>query len=131
MSRKKQPAYRPVSTPAYVPWVDRLLKLPRLARIGIAALFALSVTLALSPIVDGIYLNFLFTPETVMVPALVSAGFGLVMYVVGWQLIVGYVGEMPPARLVILWYVGVGVLALVLVMILLVTGFASGNAPIT
>jgi len=132
MSRKKnQPAYRPVSKvePVYMQFIHRVLGLPRLARIGIAALFALAVTLTISPIVDTLYLSYLYTPETVIAPALVSTGFGLVMYFVGWQLIIGPVGEIPPARMMVLWYVGIGVLAIAIVVLWLVTGVTSGNAP--
>jgi|FLYN01.1.fsa_nt_gi hypothetical protein len=131
MSRKKkQPAYHPVAKPApHVQLVHKLLRLPRLGRIGLTTLFALAVTLALSPIIDSIYLRYLFTPETVLFPALASAGFGLAMYIVGWLLMIGPVGEALPARTVILWYVGVGILAVLLVLVWLITGIASGNAP--
>jgi hypothetical protein len=132
MSRqKKQPAYRPVSKslPLSGRWVNQLLSLPRVGRIALSIVFALAVTLALNPIIDSIYLQYLYTPETILAPALVAAGFGLAMYFVGWQLFIGLPGEGPPARLVILWYVGVGALAILLVVVWLVTGFASGNAP--
>jgi hypothetical protein len=51
------------------------------------------------------------------------------MYLVGWQLIVGPVGEIPPARKMVLWYVGIGALSIALVVLWLITGVASGNAP--
>jgi hypothetical protein len=132
MSRKKrEPAYHPVSDPhrLHEQLVDSLVSLPRLARIGLAIVFTLAVTLALSPIVDSIYLRYLYTPETVLAPALVSVAFGLAMYLVGWHVLVGMSGETPPARLVILWYVGIGALAVLLVTLWLITGVASGNAP--
>jgi hypothetical protein len=132
MSRtKKQRAYHPVpkSVPISDRWVNELLSLPRVGRIALSIVFALAVTLALNPIIDSIYLAYLYTPETALAPALVAAGFGLAMYFVGWQLFVGLPGEAPPARLLILWYVGVGVLAILLVVVWFVTGFASGNAP--
>jgi hypothetical protein len=134
MSRKKsQPAYRPVSKvlPVHGHFVRRVLSLPRIARIGIVALFALAVTLTISPIIDMIYLRYLYTPETVLVPALVATGFGLVMYFVGWQLIIGTLDETPPARMVVLWYVGIGTLAILVIVLWLITGVASGNTPTT
>jgi hypothetical protein len=117
------------TTPLQTRLVTAILKLPRIARIVISLLFALAVTLALSPIVDNIYLTYMFTPETVIVPALVSTAFGIVMYVLGWQLIIGTVGENPPARFIILWYVGIGVLAIFLVAVWMVSGITIGNAP--
>jgi len=129
MSRKQRQQAVTRKLPAHEQFVLWLLGLPRIGRIGVAALFALVVTLAVSPIIDTIYLRYLYTPESVLAPALVSTGFGLAMYFVGWQLIIGTVGEIPPARMVVLWYVGVGVLAFVLVVVWLITGFASGNAP--
>ncbi len=127
--RKKQPAYHPVSKslPVHEQFANKLLSLPRGGRIGICILFALAVTLALSPIVDTI-LQYRYTLETSTAPMLVAAAFGLAMYFVGWQLVIGIPGETPPARLLILWYVGVGVLALILVIVWLITGVASGNA---
>jgi len=129
--RKKQATSQPVSNARrlHEQWINRLVGLPRIGRVGLAILFTLAVTLALSPIVDSIYLRYLYTPETALAPALVSVAFGLAMYLVGWQVFVGLPGEPPPARLLILWYVGVGVLALLLVVLWLITGVASGSAP--
>jgi hypothetical protein len=132
MSRKKnQPAYHPVSKvePGYMKIVHQVLSLPRLARIGIAVLFALAVTLTISPVVDTIYLTYLYTPKSVIAPAFVSTAFGLVMYFVGWQLIIGNVGEIPPARMMVLWYVGIGTVAIGVIVLWLITGVTSGNAP--
>jgi hypothetical protein len=132
MSRKnRQAAYHPGSKSVSVSerFVQRLLGLPRLGRIAIIALFAIAITLALNPIIDTVYLNYLYTPETVIAPALVAVAFGLAMYLVGWQLMVGTVGETPPARLVVLWYVGIGALAILLIVVWLITGVSSGNAP--
>jgi hypothetical protein len=132
MSRqKKQPAYKSVSKSLSLDarLTNQLLSVPRIGRIALSIVFALAVTLALNPIIDSIYLRYLYTPETALAPALVAAGFGLAMYFVGWQLFIGLPGEAPPARLVILWYVGVGALAILLVVVWLITGFASGNAP--
>jgi hypothetical protein len=117
------------STPLPTRLVAAILNLPRITRIFISLFFALAVTLALSPIVDNIYLTYMFTPETVIAPALLSTVFGLVMYVLGWQLIIGPVGENPPARFIILWYVGVGALAILLVAVWVVNGINVGNAP--
>jgi hypothetical protein len=113
-------------------WLDlthKLLKLPRFVRIVIACIFALTTTLALSPLVDYIYLSYMYTEESRLFPSLVSAGAGLLMYLVGWWLFVGGVDEAPPARRALLLYVMVGVLIVCLVIVLALAGFSSANAP--
>jgi hypothetical protein len=102
--------------------IDWILSLPRLVRILIAIVFALCVTLALSPLVDLIYSEFFFNPQTIIIPSLVSASFGLAMYVMGWRFLVGTVGEKPQARLFVLWYIVLGLMAIVVVTILIVRG---------
>ena len=106
-----------------------LLRLPRLVRILVVGMFALGVTLALFPVVDAIYLRFFFHESTRSVASLISAGIGLVMYMVGWQLIVGTVGEQPPARRVVLWYLVIGGLAILLSLLLIVQGVTILNTP--
>jgi hypothetical protein len=113
-------------------WLDvthKLLKLPRLVRIVIVCIFALSTTLALSPLVDYIYLSYMYTEESRLFPSLVSASAGLLVYLVGWWLFVGGVDEAPPARRALLLYVMVGVLIVCLVIVLALAGFSSANAP--
>jgi hypothetical protein len=107
-----------------------VLRLPRLARVGLVSLVALSVTVALFPLVDSVYVQFFFNQATVILPSLVSAGFGLVMYIVGWWLVVGTVGEAPPARTGVLWYAAFGLLAIVLIIVLVLFGIVTGNAPL-
>lgn len=96
-------------------FVAGVVSLPRITRILIAGVFAVMTTLAVSPIVDEIYIRYLYSPSTVILPSFVSAGFGIVMYLVGWQLIVGVVGEAVEVRTAIVWYFVVGVLAHIVV----------------
>jgi hypothetical protein len=107
--------------------VAAILSVPRLLRMFLVGLFALAVTLSLSPLVDLIYTQYFFSMNTVIVPSLVSAGFGLIMYVLGWWLIVGTVGDQPIARIALLWYCGTGLLALVVVIVLIVRGVTLVN----
>lgn len=107
--------------------IDSILSLPRLVRIIIAALFALCVTLALSPMIDMIYMELFFNPQTVIAPSLVSAAFGLAMYVLGWRFLVGTVGEKPEVRLFVLWYIVLGLIAIAVVAILIVRGMTILN----
>ncbi len=111
-----------------------IVGLPRLVRIGLVALLALVVTLAISPMIDEIYFNTLFPPLAELslslarvLPSLLTAAIGLSMYALGWWLIIGMVGETPRARLAILWYVGIGIVALLVVVILLIRGMTMLN----
>jgi hypothetical protein len=109
-------------------WV---VNLPRLVRILLAAVFALSATLAVFPLVDYLYLSYMFTPDTRLLPSLVSAGAGVVMYLVGWWLIVGSVGTVQPSRPAVFWYVCAGVLLMLLVIVLSAFGlFSAADAMV-
>ncbi|MBW4436033.1 MAG: hypothetical protein KME04_02790 [Pleurocapsa minor GSE-CHR-MK-17-07R] len=107
---------------------ERVLNLPRLARIVLVCLFAMAVTVLLIPLVDGIYLRSFYSPETAVLPSLIEAAFGLGMFVLGWVLLVGFAGQRPPARLPVALYFLAGC-ALVLVVILqLISGVLSVSA---
>ncbi len=107
--------------------IERIIHLPRLTRIVLAAVFALAVTLVISPIVDGIYLANFFDVNTREAPAFFSTALGVVFYLVGWRLIIGYAGAVLPAKKAVLWYLGVGILACVLVVVLVIYGAISGT----
>jgi hypothetical protein len=102
--------------------VHFVVRLPRVLRVVIATLFALAATLAISPLVDTIYTEWFFSAETVILPALISAALGLTMYVLGWWLIVGTVGEQPEARRAIVWYCGIGLFAILTIAFLIIRG---------
>ena len=109
--------------------VQRIIGLPRLVRIILVAVLALAVTLALSPMIDDVYFRLAFDPlyaaaPTVarILPSLITASVGLAMYAVGWWLVIGTVGETPQHRIAVLWYVGLGLLALIVVVILVIRG---------
>ena len=124
MSRRKQrnKAAPVEALPLSQQIINRLVRLPRVARALIVMFFALMVTLALSPLVDAIYLTYFYQYETRVVPSLVSAAFGLTVYVIGWWLMVGTLGERPIARIALLWYCGIGVLAMLVVVFLILRG---------
>jgi len=109
--------------------VNGFLKLPRLARIILVAVFALTVTLALSPLVDYVYIRYMFTEQTRLLPSLVSAGAGIAMYLLGWWLVIGSVNARPSARPAILVYLIFGIFAVCLVLILGLMGLSSATAP--
>lgn len=114
MSRKSGPVPQRI--------VEQVLHWPRFVRVLLCALFALAVTLSLSPLVDEIYLRFFFSAQTVLLPSLISSAFGLVMYVIGWLLVIGTVGEAPLARTSVLIYLALGILAVIVVVFLVLRG---------
>jgi len=120
------PELEPPSEPTLV---ERVLLMPRLARMLVAATFALAAALLVTPLVDNVYIENFFSMETRLLPALVSAGLGLVVYAVGWRLLVGVVGETPSVRPATRYYLIFGVVLLVLVVILVAFGFYS-NVPL-
>jgi hypothetical protein len=107
-----------------IQWV---IHLPRLTRIVLSAVFALAVTLAITPIVDRIYLDNFYSPDTRIIPALITTIIGLAYYVFGWRTIIGYVGETPPARREVFWYFIVGTVACLIVIVLTVFGAIFGS----
>ncbi len=113
--------------PALLTLTERVIRLPRALRVVIAALFALTTTLLLTPVIDLIYVDNFFDRSTVILPALISSALGLVVYVIGWRLIIGTVGETPAARPATLIYLLVGSLALALVIVLVVYGLVSAS----
>lgn len=108
---------------------QRLVQLPRFIRLLIAVFFSVMVTLAVSPLVDHIYLRFFFTVETVMIPALVTVTIGSTMYIWSWRIYIGVVNTIPPSEKRVLWYFGVGMTATIIVIVLLVQGVSILNLP--
>ncbi len=124
LSEKLQQGQAPQDAPVALSekLVSRIVHLPRVIRVLIVGIFALAVTLAVSPLVDLIYDRYFFSMNTLMAPALVTAFLGLGMYLIGWWLIVGTVGETPPAHMRVLWYFSVGAGAVVIVTMLIILG---------
>lgn len=102
----------------------RLVQLPRLIRIGIALFFAVMVALAIFSLVDHIYLRYLFTEETRMLPALVTVTIASIMYIWGWWGYIGVVNTTPAPTNFILGYFMVGIIATITVIVLVIQGFA-------
>lgn len=110
--------------PLYEQLYIRLTSMPRAARIMVSAFFALMVTLAMFPIIDWAYIKYFYNPNTVTFASIIAVVLGGVMYVAGYLLIVGTVGEKPPARKAVLWYVVIGLIALIMVVLLLLQGYS-------
>ncbi|MCU0496919.1 MAG: hypothetical protein MUF87_06160 [Anaerolineae bacterium] len=113
MARKKS-APIPPADPPYDAMVRRLLRLPRLLRIILIFVPTFAVTLVIAPVIDALYLRYFFTPETRILPSLVIAGVALVMYMIGWVLIVGTSGEQPEERQAAVWYTIASILTVLL-----------------
>ncbi|MGQ9887513.1 MAG: hypothetical protein ACUVSX_03390 [Aggregatilineales bacterium] len=111
-----------------IAWVRRgprwALSLPRVGRVLLATVFGIVTTLALMPVVDGIYLAHFMALGLPVLPALVSAGFGMSMYIIGWRLIVGTVGERPTLQRATTVYFWIGTLMCLTVLALIAHGMA-------
>lgn len=103
-------------------FMTRLVQMPRIARIGIAILFAVTVTLLVTPIVDAIYTTRFFDFNTRMLPALVSALIGVAAYGIGWVLFIGFAGELPQPRRLLVVYFLTGCVLVLVALVLIVTG---------
>lgn len=114
---------RPGSTsvpPTTVSPLERVIGLPRIAKILLIAFFSLMMVLMLQPAIDYVYLTRYFNTETVIAPALVGVLPGVVMYLIGWGLLL-WDGPIHPRALGL--YLGIGVFVTTVVVVLLVYGF--------
>lgn len=102
--------------------VEQTLRLARWQRWLLVASFAVAAALLLTPVIDHLYLSYFFSMETRIVPSLVSTGLGVLVYAIGYVMIIGRVGEVPNARRATRWYLLLGFAALALVLILVIIG---------
>lgn len=128
--QKREASLTQPTEPLWLQLIHRVLALPRWARALIAGLFGLVVTIGVSPLVDYIYLSFFYTEETRVLPSIISVSLGILMYMLGWWLIVGTTGEKPPVRRAVLWYVGVGIFMICLVLVLALYGYSTAMEPL-
>lgn len=115
-----------VSSPAA--WWQRVaypvLRLPRLARIALVTIAALGVALLIFPLVDRVYLENFYDPATAGLPALGIAAVGLLVYALGWGLLLGLDRAAPPARPLTALYLLAVLVTLLAVIALLAVGVA-------
>ncbi|GAB1422350.1 hypothetical protein MASR2M15_25790 [Anaerolineales bacterium] len=102
--------------------IERLISLPRWVRILIVLINALVMVLAVFALVDEIYLRYFYTPDTVVIPSLVTAVIGSIMYIWGWLYWVGGRGEQVQVSRFLYLYLGIFVIAYTLVLILIIYG---------
>ncbi|MCB9451685.1 MAG: hypothetical protein H6672_09610 [Anaerolineaceae bacterium] len=132
--RTKRPKAKSAKVPAkslVVRAVEWIVRLPRLVRIIMVGVFAIAVTFAVSPVVDELYLRWLFDDSTVILPSIITVVIGMVVYIIGWLLVVGSAGETPRARPVVLLYCLLGILAVVLAVAALLPGLNGENFSIS
>lgn len=106
----------------------RLVALPRLVRIALVAFNALSAVLAIFALVDRIYIQYLMTPQTVVLPSYVSVAMGLVMYIWGWLLLVGQRRKRRPVQAALGFYVVVAIVAFCINIVLILQGVSMLDA---
>lgn len=102
--------------------MEWIVHLPRIARIAVCALFGIAMTGLLTPLVDRVYLDYFFNADTVILPALISAVAGVLVYGVGWRVFVGYAGERPRYNRALLLYLAFGVFVTVFALTLFFVG---------
>lgn len=100
---------------------------PRVIRIPVVIVFALAATAAVFPLVDALYIRYLFVPGGIDVSAWISAAVGALTYIVGWRFFVGTRGEQPQANWITLLYLLLGGIFVVVVAVLFLQGLAMGT----
>lgn len=106
---------------------NRVAFLPRLVRIMLASAFAMAVLIALFPLIDELYVRYFFNPDTVMLPSLVGVGVAGMMYIWGWILLVGTVGDekiKQTASPMLIVYFIIGLAAVLADILLIVHGLS-------
>lgn len=126
--RRVRAAQRRDERPPRKTLLERIVRLPRLARIVLVAFIALMVVLAVFPLIDRLYVALFFSPTTLILPSLVATGVGLVMYVIGWLLLVGTVGTQPIIQRGLRWYLGIGGIAIMIDIVLIIQGITMTDA---
>jgi hypothetical protein len=105
--------------------LEALLSVPRWGRVGLTALFAVSMALALVMMVQWAF----GTTQDTFWLSVVGTVLGLVAYIVGWRYYVGTIDEPPPPSAIIGMYFIIGLVAIGIVLILLAIGVTAINTP--
>lgn len=124
MSKKPPPNLAPTPLNRIDTWVGRIIALPRPWRLAFVVVVSLALVAVIFPAVDYIYLERFFSVDTRVLPSLVSALAMLLMYGVGFWLMVGWRGELPPPRRAILVYVLLGLVLVGVGIALIVYGLS-------
>ena len=121
---------QPIERVPYATYIVRkILGWSRLKRIALISLFAIALTAAVFPLIDAIYITHFFDESTRILPSFISVCIGIIMYGVGWWLLVGTRGERRPERIAVFIYVLVSILVIIFVLILLTNGYHTAMLP--
>lgn len=107
--------------------VSNVLALPRITRILIAGVYALAVTLIITLVADKILGTTVSEETLVTTLSLIAAGIGILMYALGYFLIVGTIGEDLILRRASRIYIWTGIIAICLVMLWTIGLLISGS----
>ena len=121
---------QPIERVPYATYVVRkVLGWSRIRRILLISLFGVAVTAAVFPLIDGIYITRFFDESTRILPSFVAVAIGIIMYGVGWWLLVGIRGEERPERIAVFVYLLVGILVILFVLVLIINGYYTATLP--
>jgi hypothetical protein len=126
--RRLRPAKAPAETrmPERNPTlVEQALDLSRGWRIFMVAVFAISFVLLITPVVDNLYVTYMFAMETRVLPSIISVVFGIAIYALGWRLLIGPIDETPKPYAITRWYILGGLTCIGLALILMMIGVYS------
>lgn len=115
-TRRKMPKSKQPDTSLPTFW-EQITTMNRLLRLLVVVIFSMTTVLATSPLIDTLYLQLFFTPETRILPSLISMGFGLMMYMWGWIYLVGSSGQPIMISRGLKWYVYIGILTIIIVLL--------------
>lgn len=108
-----------------------LIAMPRWVRIALITTIALATVLLVFPLIDNIYWHYFFTVETRVIPSIVSAGLGGMMYLLGWHWVVGvFKDERPAINRRTTYYLFISMLIILLDILLLAQGIITANQTI-
>ncbi len=111
-------------------WTAQLNRLSRTGRVVLSLLITLELVILVSLVVDKLLIDRVVRGDMgAMTPALIEAGIGVVLYVFGWWVLVGFDSDPQnpwQARPRTVWYVAAGVVVLGLLIILALFGLAFG-----
>ncbi|MFN8527032.1 MAG: hypothetical protein U0670_00265 [Anaerolineae bacterium] len=103
----------------------RLLRLPRITRILLAAVFAFAAAL----MIDRLFAASYYDVDTAGSTFSISVIFGLISYVIGWWLLLGFGPEEAKPHRLLPYYVVISTIFLIIGLALLVVGLVTAYAP--
>ena len=106
-----------IATPTKQTFWEQITTMSRIIRLLVVAIFAISTTLAISPTIDAIYIQYFFTEATRILPSLIAMSGGLVMYVVGWMYLVGSLGQPVTVTRGLKLYFYMGLFTIIIVLL--------------